>query len=77
MSQPRVASSLNFGCESCVRVGSAKRIEVVSTTERPRLHFPPSVLALSDCQRELGKAKGKDGRTCLNQVRALVGRLWD
>ena len=40
VSQPRVAVALNWEGER----GEERRIEAVSGTERPRLHFPPRVL---------------------------------
>ena len=49
MSQPRVAVGAKEGCVGFVRVGSDCRREMLSGTERPRLHFPPRVLDFSDC----------------------------
>ena len=44
VSQPRVADKRYSSGESA----RPRRIELVSTTEMPRLHFPPMVLYLSD-----------------------------
>jgi len=44
ISQPSVAVGKNRGDEGEVMLGSERRSAAVSGTERPRLHFPPTVL---------------------------------
>ena len=76
VSQPRVADKRYSSGESA----RPRRIELVSTTEMPRLHFPPMVLYLSDFYvfsalsvPEKGEGEG-DELTSWNHFRAVSGR---
>lgn len=56
---------------------------MVSTTERPRLHLPPTVLWFRFYRRRISQPRRDDrtlwvgiGRTCSNHLRACSGNLY-
>ena len=80
VSQPRVAVARNC---SGLRVPFGARRAAVSITEMPRLHLPPRVLWLRDCEMGIVNWKpcegmgigDQAGRTFSNQSRAFLG-IW-
>ena len=76
--QPRVAARKNSSEER----ERERREVVVSTTERPRLHFPPRVLWVRDCLTGLvyqsidvvGMSVGFDGMYLFEPAERLVGK---